>query len=100
MRRKISDIVDSEDPIVQAIIDKAVRLDGGCWVYKDELNDEWGRPWIKISELEAIRVDVAVWEWMHDVKVPTGYDVESLCGVYGCCSPRCLILWEPQDETE
>lgn len=94
MAQNLLNVVDSENPIVIKAIDSAIRTVDGCWIYKSKHNDDWGRPWMKVNSSEVARVDVAMFEWYHDAKIPEGYDVESACGRYGCCNPKCLILWE------
>lgn len=94
MAKNLFDVVDSKDPIVREAVSVAIRTVDGCWIYNSWLNDDWGRPWMHTGPDEATRVDVALFEWYHDAKIPTGYDVESACSHAGCCNPLCLILWE------
>lgn len=96
-RGYIPEVVDVNIDYLNQIIDKAyVQLGTGCWIYSDNLNDEWGRPWM-VYEGDKYRVDCIVFDWYNGGPAPRNGDVESICGVYGCCNPRCLVF-EPNPE--
>lgn len=97
MLKKLTDIVDSDNSLIQYAIDHSYRTDNGCWIYNGQV-DEWGRPWIFVADDEMARLDVVFWEWRHGVQVPVGYDIYSICGNRGCLNPVCLEMWEFEGE--